>query len=233
MGIPKLAKRGFLSAAMVSLLCVVLACGLASCGGDSKKPNREALAAKPVIYLYPEQACEVKVSLSFDGELTCVYPSFAESLPAEGRDGGTWTVVAQPDGTLADPCTGREYGYLFWEGLQATEPDMSQGFCVAGADTEGFLEDSLARLGLTDREAADFITYWLPRMQGNAYNLISFQGGAYEDAACLSVDPAPDTVIRVFMAWCPFDEPVDVEPQELDAPDRGGFTLVEWGGTEL
>lgn len=219
----------------VAAVCACAVLLLASCGGEpNKSPNgNPATEEKPVIYLYPEEECEVEVALSFDGELSCVYPAFAEARRGDGRDGGAWRVVARPDGTLVDPATGREHGYLFWEGESDWTPDLGSGFCVAGADTAEFLEGALRDLGLTDREADDFITYWLPRMQGNPYNLIAFQGEAYADAARLEVDPAPDTVIRVFMAWRPLDAPVDVGPQELSAPERTGFAVVEWGGTEL
>ena len=104
---------------------------------------------------------------------------------------------------------------------------------MAGADTAAFLENALARLGLTEREANEFIIYWLPRMEGNPYNLISFQTDAYTDAAELTIAPAPDTLIRVFMAWKGLDQPVEVPAQELTTPERTGFTAVEWGGAEL
>ena len=91
----------------------------------------------------------------------------------------------------------------------------------------------LAVLGLSDREAGDFIAYWLPRMQDNPYNLIAFQGRAYTDAAELAVEPEPDTVIRVFMAFRPLGEEMDIPEQELPSPERTGCTLVEWGGTEI
>ena len=238
-------KRKAFARRLAALAAVVAACActaalLASCGGKPEVvgPERHRQVegfpvAKPVIYLYPEEECELEVTLSFDGELACVYPAFAEARTEEDRDGGVWRVVARPDSTIADPSSGREFGYLFWEGPAAWRPDVSRGFCVAGTDTEAFLEDALARLGLSDREACDFITYWLPRMQENAYNLVSFQGASYSDAARLEVDPAPDSVVRVFMAWLPLSEPVDVEPQELAAPERVGFTVVEWGGVEL
>ncbi|MBR2040847.1 MAG: hypothetical protein IJ945_00525 [Oscillospiraceae bacterium] len=75
--------------------------------------------------------------------------------------------------------------------------------------------------------------YWLPRLEQNAYNLISFQNEAYTDSAKLDIDPAPDTLIRVFMAWKGLDELVEIEPQKLSSPERKGFTAVEWGGTEI
>ena len=147
-------------------------------------------------------------------------------------EGNSWTVTASPGGTLTD-AAGQTYNYLYWEGVSDAEYDFSEGFCVPGTDTAAFLEDALADLGLNRREANEFIVYWLPRMEANPYNLIAFQTTAYTDHARLTVDPAPDTVLRVFMAWKPLERPVELPPQTLDAPERAGFTVVEWGGTEV
>ncbi len=92
---------------------------------------------------------------------------------------------------------------------------------------------ALAALGLTRREANEFIVYWLPQMQNNPYNIVTFQTEAYTDAAPLTVTPTPDTVIRVFMTYQASATPVEITPQELTAPTRHGFTVVEWGGTRL
>ena len=176
---------------------------------------------KPVIYLYPEQEQEVSVRLDYDGKLTCTYPEY---------DNG-WDVTAESDGTLTDE-SGKEYNYLYWEGETDQEYDFSEGFCVAGEDTAKFLENALDRLGLTRREANEFIVYWLPRMEQNEYNLISFQSEAYTDCARLNVQPQPNTVIRVFMAYKPLDHYQEIPEQSLSTPERSGFTVVEWGGSE-
>ncbi len=55
--------------------------------------------------------------------------------------------------------------------------DLSKGFCVAGSDTESFLREKLTYMGLTEEEMNEFIVYWLPRMEHNRFNLISFQSG--------------------------------------------------------
>ena len=70
-------------------------------------------------------------------------------------------------------------------------------------------------------------------MEPNPYNLITFQQEAYTDAAPLTVTPAPDSILRVFMAWQPLEAPVDIPAQTLPAFDRHGFALVEWGGAEV
>lgn len=180
-------------------------------------------ADKPVLYLYPEKETQISISLDLQGELTHAYPAYNEG----------WKVVAKPDGTLTDE-SGREYYCLFWEGIIGAEYDMSKGFVVPGSETAAFLEEKLNVLGLTEKEANEFIIYWLPRMENNAYNLISFQTEAYTDYAGLVINPEPDSVLRVFMAWQALDEKVDIEEQELcDSFERKGFTVVEWGGAEL
>ncbi len=178
--------------------------------------------SKPAIYLYPEAETEVSVRLEYQGRLTCTYP-------APDPD-GAWRVTARPDGTLTDK-QGREYSYLFWEGASdETHPDFSRGFVVRGSDTAAFLREKLAYMGLTPREYNEFIVYWLPRMQGNPWNLIAFQGRNYTDSAPLTVTPEPDSVLRVFMAYRPLATPIVVPPLELTPFVRKGFTLVEWGG---
>lgn len=177
---------------------------------------------KPVIYLYPETQTPVSVKLHLDGELTCTYPAYGEG----------WEVTAQPDGTLRD-AAGQTYNYLYWEGLTNAGWDTSKGFCVKGEDSAVFLEEALARLGLTRKEANEFIVYWLPLMEKNPYNIIQFQTDRYTEAAQLVIDPAPDTVIRVFMTFRSATEYVQIPPQELTAPSRQGFTVVEWGGTQI
>ena len=197
-------------------LTAMLALSLTACG------QQEQGDAKPVIYLYPEQETTVSVSLDYAGTLTATYPAYENG----------WTVTAEPDGTLYDE-NGNEYSYLFGEGENNTDYDFSTGFCVAGADTADFLREKLAEIGLTPREYNEFIVYWLPKIQDNPYNLISFQSERYTDTAKLDIDPTPDSVLRVFMAWKPLSRPKTIEPQAFTPFARDGFTVVEWGGCEV
>ena len=205
---------------LLALLTVLSClCGLTAC---RERRYEDEYNEKPVIYFYPERETEVTVRLDYAGRLTCTYPAY----------NGGWRVLARPDGTLTDE-SGQTYSYLYWEGMNGAEYDFSEGFCVAGSDTAAFLEDALSRLGLNRREANEFIVYWLPRMEANPYNLIAFQSDAYTDTAKLSIEPAPDTLLRVFMAWKPLENAVNVPPQSLVSPERTGFTAVEWGGCQV
>ena len=201
------------------LLAGAIAASLAGCTGqDAEDP--EAFDAKPVIYLYPETQTDVTVTLDYAGALTTTYPAY--------NDG--WEVTAFPDGTLISCADGKEYSYLFWEGESTVEYDLSEGWCVPGDETAEFLQETLAEIGLTPREYNEFIVYWLPRMEDNPYNLITFQREAYTASAKLTVTPAPDSLLRVFMAWTPLDAPVEIDPPEITPFAREGFTVVEWGG---
>lgn len=199
------------------LLALLLLAALTGCW-----PLEEQYTEKPVIYLYPEAETDVTVRLDYAGDLTCTYPAYD----------GAWRVTAAPDGTLTDE-SGQIYRYLYWEGVDNVQYDFSEGFCVPGEETAAFLEDALAQLGLTRAEANEFIIYWLPQMEQNAYNLISFQQETYTDAAKLTITPQPDTLLRVFMAWKPLTSAVEITPQTLNAPERTGFTAVEWGGAKV
>ena len=86
-------------------------------------------------------------------------------------------------------------------------------------------------MGLTEAEMNEFIVYWLPLMEHNKYNLISFQSDVYSNSAKLNITPTPDSLLRVFMAYVPLENAVNIEPQELDTFERKGFTVVEWGGS--
>ena len=177
---------------------------------------------KPVIYLYPTEKTEVSVKLDLNGTLTCTYPKYNNG----------WKVTADTDGTLTDT-NGMEYNYLYWEGESNVNYDFSKGFCVKGTDSIKFLEEKLTELGLNRKEANEFITYWLPQLEKNEYNIISFQTDRYTHHAKLDVEPQPDTKIRVFMAFKPSTKYVEIQPQIIETPERTGFTLVEWGGSKV
>ena len=203
---------------LLLLLTALMALSLTACRRGPFVPAPE----KPVLYLYPEEETQVHVTLDIDGTLTCTYPAYENG----------WSVTAAPGGTLRDN-SGQTYRYLYWEAEQRAEFDFSHGFCVAGADTAAFLEEVLAQIGLNRAEANEFIIYWLPQMEQNAYNLIAFQDEAYTVGAQLHIDPAPDSLLRVFMAWKPLSAPVAVEPQTFAPFVRSGFTAVEWGGAQI
>lgn len=177
---------------------------------------------KPVIYLYPEEPTDVIVSLS-GAELTTTYPEY--------KDG--WVVCAYPDGTLLDK-NNREYNYLYWEGKTSDFVDLSSGFVVEKGNLISFLESKLSEVGLSDKEACDFISYWLPLINQNNYVLVSFQMENYENAVNLNYSVTPDNELRLFVAFKGLNNHIEIPEQDLSYYKnfkREGFYVVEWGGT--
>ena len=213
---------GFVVLGLIFAACIGRgAANAGECHGESRRIGADL---KPVIYLYPEEDnTEVTVSLDYDGSLTELYPEF-------NIDGG-WNVTADRDGTIT--YEGEKFDYLFWEGDPNRQYSFFTGFCVKGEDTEAFLEEKLTEIGLNEAERAEFKAFWVPEMEDNEYNVISFQGKSYTKGAKLNIEPKPDTLIRVFMAWYPSDKKVKINPQYLEEFDRKGFTVVEWGGNRV
>ena len=203
---------------MATVTMAMVGCSTGTAGADS------GADLKPVIYLYPtEDNAPISVSLDYNGDITDLIPEFnAEN---------TWNVTANKDGKIT--FEGQEFDYLFWEGVPKYEYDFFTGYCIKGSETEDFLNKKLAELGLNEAEIKEFLKFWLPDMENNPYNIISFQDKTYWKGAKLSVTPEPDTMIRVFMAWYPSETFVKINPQMLYTPERQGFTVVEWGGNRV
>jgi hypothetical protein len=184
------------------------------------------IVEKPVIYLYPTKTEPVTVHLDYPAGFRSTDPSYSST--------SGWQVLASPNGNLTDLSTGEHYPYLFWEGNPAPiNYNMTTGFVVPGSQTEAFLRQELPTIGLSPSETTAFIAFWEPRMNGDTYNLIHFAGSEYTNYAKLTVSPQPNSELRVFMVFQPLSQPVSVTPQTFSGFQRKGFTLVEWGGTEL
>ena len=165
------------------------------------------------------------MTLGYPNQITCSYPKYISG----------WNVKAEPNGDLLDLDTGKNLYALYYE-AKGTYPYKveKEGFVIKGEETADFLEEKLKILGLTDREAEEFIVYWLPKLEANKYNYIRF--ASYEEMAKdmpLEVNPAPDTLIRIIMTYKGINKPIEVEEQKLETKERRGFVAVEWGGTEI
>lgn len=176
---------------------------------------------KPVIYLYPKETTKVSVKLVPQGGFTKTEPAYNNG----------WNVFADSLGNLTEILTGKKYPYLFWEGFGNIYQDPNKGFVIKQSEVHTFLNTKLAKLGLNTKETADFEEFWEPRMKSAPYYFVSFWGNREMDAiAPLTIDPKPDTVIRVLMDYKPLDAPIKVQGYDIQTPARNGFTVVEWGG---
>lgn len=176
---------------------------------------------KPVIYLYPQKTTTVAVQVRPNGGITKSEPTYGDG----------WQVEAEPNGRLKNLADQKTYDSLFWEGGGINYLAPKEGFVVARKDVEKFLNEKLALLGLNKKETADFMEFWLPRMQAQKYYLVRFIAkNEFDRIAPLTIEPRPETVIRVFMDYQGLAAPVKVQTPIIKTPIRKGFTVVEWGG---
>lgn len=176
---------------------------------------------KPVIYLYPEKQTKVSVN---------VEPTNGVSLSVPTKNNG-WNVVANPDGSLLNLADNKTYPYLFWEGYAANFNTSKEGFVIAKNDVSKFFDEKLSYLGLNTKEISDFKEFWMPKLNEKPYYFITFVPQSdFDSYAPLTVNPSPNTVIRVFFDYKGLDSYVKVPAQTLAKNERKGFTLIEWGG---
>lgn len=187
--------------------------------------TRNAVAYKPIIYLYPNEKTDIEVNLGYEDKLLVSYPKYNSG----------WKVSALPDGTLLDYNANRELYALYYESQNVINfKVLEDGFVVQGKEVVPFLEEKLELLGLNARESEEFIIYWLPILENNKYNYIRFATMEEIDRNMpLEITPVPDTIIRILMTFKALDEPIVVNPQVLHKVERKGYTAVEWGATVI
>jgi hypothetical protein len=167
---------------------------------------------------------DISVQLNIkQSKFTTIYPKF------NGKN--TWNVHAKPNGDIL--IKDKTYPYLFWEAESYSPQETNEGFMVTEENAERFLEEKLDILGLNEKEKTDFITYWLPVLLRNKISLCSFQTKRFFDNIKLNVTPKPDSMIRIFLTIKKLEKPVNVKEQKLEFVERKGFTVVEWGGSEI
>ncbi len=187
------------------------------------------VAEKPIIYFYNDTPLNVSVTLKPKGELTFTYPEYNKK----------WDATVTPNGLEVND---KAYPYLFWEAeieldFVSTQTSM-EGYFIRTDTVISFLENELTVLGLNAIEKADFITYWGPRLQKHDYATVQFfTDEVYtEYIAELKITPQPDHIRRVYMMMQGTAIPVcryQLTKPTVELFERGGFTVLEWGGSEL
>ena len=184
------------------------------------KDNRNLGKAKPVLYLYPKKKTNVTVTFEKPELLTTTYPKFKDK----------WEVTAYPNGDLYDK-SGKYYYALYWEEEFNNKVDFSTGFYVTKENALNFLEEKTEEIGLTRREANEFIMYWLPILEKNEKNLVYFElTKEVEMNNKLIITPKPDSILRMTIHVKKVDGYTKIKGQKLTTFKRKGFTVVEWGG---
>ncbi|MCB9189637.1 MAG: hypothetical protein H6599_10210 [Flavobacteriales bacterium] len=188
---------------------------------------------KPVIYLYSDNDISVNVGLETKMNLVFTYPQLSEN--------NDWKMHVGASGI--EDMKGKYYPYLFWEGqtdelTYSTDDNAIIGELVKTDSIVPYLEKTLSTYGLNETETTDFITYWAPRMIQYEYVVTQFDlDELVSSMASLDVSPIPDHQRRLYMLFTGFDTEPDIQlttPSfEVIPFERNGFTLLEWGGSEV
>ncbi|MEO6302672.1 MAG: hypothetical protein ABIP51_05830 [Bacteroidia bacterium] len=191
---------------------------------ELRNSDMPIIVEKPVIYVYGKD--KVSIQLNLKGALLFTYPEYTNG----------WNFTANPNGVIE--MGDKKYHYLFWDGkleIPTTDLDLKKGFMVDKNNLVSFFEEKLTLMGLNTQETEDFITYWCPRMSVNEKNYVHFMfNEEYNNYASITIDPKPDQLFRVCMLWSKTNNnTTKVKPQKIESFKRDGFTVVEWGGTEM
>ena len=97
------------------------------------------------------------------------------------------------------------------------------------------MQEITTRLGLKPNEQAEFLSYWLTRLNSLKTPLVQisiFSQASKDLIDQVNITPKPDTFIQFIMYFKGLDKPVSLAELTLpnSIPDRVGFTAVEWGG---
>ncbi|BGP35923.1 hypothetical protein JCM10296v2_007775 [Rhodotorula toruloides] len=208
--------------------------------GIPPEQQRLIFRGKPVIYLFPPTSLDsatVSVTLTPEWHFCALCPVVDPVKGGSGETRASWTVSAQPDGSLVDLASGLELNYLFWEAeaykttssapshfaFDPSNPslDASNGCTLPFTSFLAYLDKTLATLSLHTAARNDFVTFWLShftriRDAGQHIGFRFLAQADYERAARLDVDPKPDVITRVFLL---FKGVGAEEAQEWKKPD--------------
>ena len=178
--------------------------------------------AKPILYLYPTETTNVKITFEHPDLLKTTYPKYNKE----------WNVTVKEDGTITDN-NGRNYYALYWDEKQINKVDFKYGYYITGNNAIKFLEEKLFEIGLTEREANEFIMYWLPKLEDNKKSLVYFElTEEKETINKLNIEPKPDSLLRLTIHIKKVNKETKIKEQKIKPFIRNGFTAVEWGGVE-
>ena len=178
--------------------------------------------AKPILYLYPTEQTNVKITFDHPDLLKTTYPKYNNE----------WNVTVKEDGTITDK-DGRNYYALYWDEKQKNKVDFKYGYYVTGNNAIKFLEEKLFEIGLTERESNEFIMYWLPKLEDNKKSLVYFElTEEKEKYNKINIEPKPDSLLRLTIHIKKVNKETKIKEQKIKPFIRNGFTAVEWGGVE-
>lgn len=186
---------------------------------SEKKEEGNGEAAAPNIYLYPENAMDISVELTFtdnNGFFTHTEPEYGDG----------WDVWVEPDG-LVDGT----YDFLYYAGELRSQFQTVEGWAVGAENVFDWFEDTMLAMGFNQKETGDFIDYWTGHLPASpCYHIYPQSTKLVNEHVAINIDPLPDTLVRI---WFYIERVENCEallaPQAANPFERDGFVVVEWG----
>ena len=201
--------------------------------GEVNRVN-EIQQEKPVVYMYSDKPISCKLTVKPTQEFTFTYPAI-------DQDNG-WDILVEPDGGIRHKS--KSYPYLFWESKKENlnileKPDGIEGFLIQTDSATTFLEKSLTKLGFSNKEITDFVTYWAPRIMQYPFAQLQFLINEEYDEQIAEINCSEriENQLRVYLLFTGRNSFKSFKPiieQSLETTfQRNGLTLVEWGGSDV
>lgn len=180
------------------------------------EPEFPITIKKPAVYLYPVRESKIHVSVNINGIISASEPEYKTG----------WNVTVEPGGLIDG-----QYDYLFYEAQLSMLELPGRGWVIAYQDLKDWFDVNLPKLGLNEKESADFIEYWMSQLSESAYYEIRLLDDEFlKNNMRLIIDPQPATMIRRNFYFRPLNSAIEIEEPVIETPVRNGFTVVEWGG---
>ncbi len=175
-------------------------------------------ADKPAIYIYPEFDRQFLVNLNMHNRT-----KLTKSIP-EYNSG--WDVFVEESGKIE-----HKYDYLFYETSIMELSRFFSGWCFKKEEMEKGLKGVLNKIGLNEKETAEFLEYWLPRFgKFDYYKVYYLLNKQLDHYVGLDISPLPDSELRTLFFFEGCNQFENLPEPQVPEFKRAGTTVVEWGG---
>lgn len=183
------------------------------------KPSHQVNVYKPNIYFYAPELLEISVEFLEEHLLTETIPEYSFG----------WDTTVCGDGQII--CQDEPYDFLFYESLADASLFETESAWVIYADTrEEQLLEVLALYDFNEKETADFIEFWMEKLEAGVDYVMYPQDTVCVDRQMpMVIVPEPTRITRIWFGFEKYAGQTFETPQ-VTPIEREGFTVVEWGG---
>ncbi len=172
---------------------------------------------KPNIYIYPVYDMHLIVKLLF--------PKGGHILESIPKYQNGWDILVDPTGLID-----HKYSFLYYECSVPSIFRKDRGWVVEQEKLKDFFKKNMSAYGFNKTEIADFISYWIPKLDNSEkYVLYPQLNEDISSTIRLDFSDTPDTILRLFYFIEPFKNEVIIDEPAIPNTDRKGYSVAEWG----